>query len=95
MNENTERIDYAKKFLKQLKKAPLEVKIAFRKRLELFLKDPFHPILDNHGLTGQYAGFRSINVTGDWRGIFSEQKDEAGGKIVTFTVIGTHSQLYK
>ena len=95
MNENTERIDYAKKFLKQLKKAPLEIKIAFRKRLEFFLENPFHPILDSHGLTGQYSGFRSINVTGDWRAIFSEQKDEAGGKIVTFAVFGTHSQLYK
>lgn len=90
MNENIERIDYAKKALKQLKKAPLEIKIAFRKRLELFLKDPFHSLLDNHGLTGQYAGFRSVNITGDWRAIYFENDG-----VVTFVVLGTHNQLYK
>lgn len=95
MDENAARIDYAQKFLKQLKKAPLEIKVAFRKRLELFLKDPFHPLLDNHGLTGQYTGFRSINVTGDWRAIFAEQKSEAKSKTIVFVIIGTHSQLYK
>lgn len=94
MKKNFKRIDYSRKFLKQLKKSPLEIKIAFRKRLELFLKDPFHPQLNNHALTGKYSDYRSINITGNWRAIFEEFGDESG-KVVTFEVIGTHSQLYK
>lgn len=94
MRKSFKRIDYSRKFLKQLKQSPLEIKVAFRKRLELFLQDPFHPQLNNHALTGKFSGYRSINVTGDWRAIFSEFEDESG-KVVIFEIVGTHSQLYK
>jgi mRNA-degrading endonuclease YafQ of YafQ-DinJ toxin-antitoxin module len=83
MRKNIKRIDYSRNFLKQLKKSPLEIKIAFKKRLELFLKEPFHPQLNNHPLTGKYSNYRSINITGDGRAIFSEFED-ASGKAVIF-----------
>lgn len=86
------RIDYSKAFLKQLKKAPLVVQKSFRVRLEMFLSNPFDPLLNNHKLTGKYRNYRSVNVTGDWRAIFREIDD---GKIVYFDLLGTHSQLYK
>ena len=95
MRKNSKRIDYSKKFLKQLKKCPLEIKIAFRKRFELFLNEPFHPQLNNHVLSGKYSGYRSINVTGDWRAIFSQHEENDDGIVTIFEVIGTHSQLYK
>ena len=94
MRKNFKRIEYSRKFLKQLKKSPLAIKAAFRKRLGLFLKEPFHPQLNNHALTGRYSSYRSINITGDWRAIFSEYADKTG-EVVIFEVIGTHSQLYK
>lgn len=94
MKKSFKRIDYSRKFLKQLKNSPIEIKVAFRKRLELFLQDPFHPQLNNHALTGKFSGYRSINVTGDWRAIFSEFVDESG-RAVIFEIVGTHSQLYK
>jgi addiction module RelE/StbE family toxin len=94
MRKSFKRIDYSKKFLKQLKKSPIEIKIAFRKRLELFIENPFHPQLNNHALAGKFSGYRSINVTGDWRAIFSEYEDK-DTPIVIFEIIGTHSQLYK
>lgn len=87
------RIDYSKEFLKQLKKSPLDIKIAFRKRFELFLQEPFNPLLRNHPLTGEYSKNRSINITGDWRVIFSEI-EEKDGKVIQLKLIGTHSQLY-
>lgn len=90
MIKSTRIIDYSRKFQKQLKKAPLEIKIAFQKRRELFNQDPFHPQLNNHLLTGKFKGFRSINVTGDWRAVYSEY-----GNTIVFEVLGTHSQLYK
>ncbi|OGD92148.1 hypothetical protein A3D07_01300 [Candidatus Curtissbacteria bacterium RIFCSPHIGHO2_02_FULL_42_15] len=94
MTKNFKRIDYSRKFLKQLKKSPLEIKIAFRKRLGLFIQNPHHPLFNNHSLKGQYSGDRSINLTGDWRAIFS-QHEEDDGIVAIFEVIGTHSQLYK
>lgn len=85
------RIDYSKTFIKQLNKAPLKIKIAFKKKLLLFVRNPFNSQLRNHGLTGKLSGLRSINVTGDWRAIFLEVE---GGAIIKFVLLGTHSQLY-
>lgn len=86
------RIDYSNRFIKSLKKSPQKIKIAFRSRLELYLTDRHHPILNNHSLTGKYQEYRSINITGDWRALFRELN---GGEIIYFGFIGTHSQLYK
>lgn len=90
MKKGPGRIDYSGKFNKQLIKAPLPIKIAFRARLEVFIKEPFHPQLNNHSLSGKLKGYRSINVTGDWRALYSENKNE-----VIFELLGTHSRLYK
>ena len=90
MRKSPSRIDYSKKFLKQLKKAPLSIKIAFRQKSELFINDPFNSLLRSHALSGKLKGSRSINITGDWRAIYSENKDA-----VIFELLGTHSQLYK
>lgn len=87
-----ERIDYSNKFLKELKKAPLKIRIAFKEKLEIFISDKFHPVLNNHSLSGNYKNYRSINITGDWRAIFREFNN---GKLIYFDIIGTHSQLYK
>lgn len=63
------------------------------------MKDEYHRQLHNHKLSGKYSGFRSINITGDWRAIFSEQDVKHGKvitkKVITFEYFGTHSQLYK
>lgn len=88
-------INYSKQFDKQLRKAPLEIKIAFRNKLLLFLGNQFHPQLNNHALTGKLSGYRSINITGDWRAFYSFYPIDSGKIIIIFEVIGTHSQLYK
>lgn len=90
MTKNLGAINYSKRFDKQLKKAPLEIKIKFKNRRQLFIEDPFHPQLNNHLLSGKLKGFRSINITGDWRAIYSEYKNS-----IVFEMLGTHSQLYK
>ena len=89
------QIKFARKFKKQYDKADYKIKKAFDKRLELFSLDPFYPLLDNHTLTGQLAGKRSIDITGNWRAIYSEAENIVGERIVTFELLGTHSQLYK
>ncbi len=86
------RIDFSRRFEKDLRKAPIKIRIAFKARLELFLPDMFNPLLNNHALTGDYKEYRSINITGDWRAIFKEFEN---GEIISFEILGTHSQLYK
>ena len=87
---------FSGKFNKTYGKAPYKIRDAFDTRLKLFLENPYHPQLNNHRLSGKYRGYRSINVTGDWRAIFLQHADDDDDGIVTiFEVIGTHSQLYK
>ncbi len=86
------KVNYSKKFLKQFQKSPNKIKIAFRKRLILFCKDQEHPLLNKHGLLGEYHNYYSINITGDWRAIFKKLENS---EIIFFLMIGTHSELYK
>lgn len=72
----TKKIDYTNKFNKQLKKAPIKIKRAFLKRLQLFLQDQYNPILHYHQLTGSFVALYSFNVTGDWRALFREEDDK-------------------
>lgn len=88
-------IKLAPKFDKQLRKSPLPIKRAFRQRFALFLTDQHHPLLHNHLLTGNFLGYRSINVTGDWRALYKEVPVDDGKVIIEFHLLGTHSQLYR
>ena len=61
----------------------------FIERKNLFLEDSLHPLLNNHSVDYAYPGWRSINVTGDYRALYEELEDG-----VVFMKIGTHSELY-
>ncbi len=83
-------IRYSRKFKKQFKKLPDYAKAKFEERLQLFLMEPNHPILRNHRLSGKYRNQRSINITGDYRLIFTRTEST-----LDLEFIGTHSELYK
>lgn len=78
-----------KGFEKDLKKTSLKIQEKFFERLTLFEKDKSDPVLNNHALKGKYLGYRSINVTGDFRAIFKIAVEEA-----IFVAIDSHSNLY-
>ena len=80
---------FHKQFKKKLKKLHHKIRDRFYDRLELFLKNKGHETLNNHSVDKAFPNCRSINVTGDYRAIFEEEKN-----IVTFIIIGTHSELY-
>lgn len=86
-------IKYTTLFNKQRKAAPPEIKSAFREARELFLDDPTHTHLRNHALREKFGGYRSIDVTGDWRALFKIKKSKTK-TIITFHILGTHTQLY-
>lgn len=83
-------IDFSTRFFKHFRQAPPNVQAAFRKRFNIWLVDPHHISLHDHGLSGHYRGCRSLNVTGDWRAIYSKKKTG-----IIFLDIGTHSHLYR
>ena len=85
-------INYSKKFIKQLSKLPTSIQLKFEKKLKLFINNKFTNQLNNHKLKGKLSHCRSINITGDHRAIYEEQKN---GKIIFFLMIGTHSEIYK
>ncbi len=88
------KIKFARKFLKEYGQATQGIQKAVKKRIDLFRKDPFNSQLRNHPLSGKYSGFRSINVNGDWRAVYLVIEDNSE-TIVSFEMLGTHSQLYK
>lgn len=88
-------VRYDKVFRKQYRKANKNIRSAFAARLLLFHSNSFHPFLHNHALTGSYKGYRSINITGDWRALYKEVQFDDDKVIVEFHLLGTHSQLYK
>jgi addiction module RelE/StbE family toxin len=91
--KNDPRIEFTDRFDQQRKAAPHAIKEAFLAALALFLAEPEHPALRDHPLHGKLAGYRSIDVTEDWRALY---KREVSSETVTikFDMIGTHKQLY-
>ena len=84
-------IQYSRRFIKQLKKLPADIKVAFKERLKIFLENKYHPLLCNHPLRGDFVGCHSLNVTGNYRAIFKELNN---GEIIIFSAIGDHHRLY-
>lgn len=85
------RIALSSNFKKNIKKLPKNIVDKFFERLELFKKDKFNPLLNNHKLHGEYEGSNSINITGNFRAVF-KYLDEYNA---VFSDIGTHSELYE
>lgn len=79
-----------KKFEKKYVKLPPAIKEKFKERRNLFLADPSSPILNNHSVDKAYPGWRSINITGDYRALYEPKGDD----LAVFMKIGTHSELY-
>lgn len=88
------KIKFSRKFKKQYDKSESKIRTVFEKRLQMFMKDPFDPLLNNHQLTGMIKSYRSINITGDWRALYSEYTP-GNKRVIVFEMLGTHSQLYR
>ena len=83
-------IKYKKRFEKALKKLQPKIKKQFFVKLDIFLENKIDRVLNNHSVGRVYVGCSSIDITGDYRAIFLDEEN-----VVTFVMIGTHSQLYK
>jgi len=71
------------------KKHPDLIK-TFEDRILLFTKDPYHPFLKTHSLSGNLKDYWSINITYQYRLIF---KFLSQNKALLID-IGTHDEVY-
>ena len=83
------KIAYSKNFIKKSKKLNPVLRKKIVERVAKFSYNPVDPQLHDHQLKGKFKHYRSINITGDYRALYSLNDDEA-----IFDIIGTHSQIY-
>lgn len=79
-----------RQFDKQYKKLRSSERERFQEWRDIFLKNYFDPVLENHPLHGAYLGCRSINVGGDLRAVYRLIDSETA----YFIAIGTHHELF-
>lgn len=79
---------FEKKLNNWLMKHP-ETKELINRKLELFVKNPLAPELNNHKLSGRLKTLRAITISYDCRIVFSLENNKA-----LLTSIGTHDEVY-
>ena len=83
-------VSFHHKFKKMYRRIPADEQKKCDQRIELFMREPFHRLLNNHALTGKYSGYRSINITGDLRAMYEAVSDDSA----FFILVGSHAELY-
>jgi len=87
-------VQYDPDFVDKLKSVNVRIRKSFNQKIELFKKDPYNPELDNHELQREYEGYRSIDITNDYRALY-EEAQSGNETIVYFSLLGTHKELFK
>jgi mRNA-degrading endonuclease YafQ of YafQ-DinJ toxin-antitoxin module len=82
---------YSSKFVKRFKKLSKKDQVRVEGRLRIFVEYEFDPILKNHKFHGEYAAYRSINITGDVRIVYRKLGKESHYLLA----LGTHSELFE
>jgi mRNA-degrading endonuclease YafQ of YafQ-DinJ toxin-antitoxin module len=77
-------------FRKKLKKIPVNIKKKMIRREQIFITNPFYPILDTHKLHGKLKEELSYSIDDSYRikFVFIENGD------VLYTDVGTHNEVY-
>lgn len=75
------------------KKIDVRIRKSVNERLEIFRENSFDDVLDNHELQDEWVGYRSIDITNDYRAIY-EEIIEGEDTVAYFVTLGTHEELY-
>ncbi len=73
-----------------MQKLPQDLQSKAWERLDLLHDESASPLLNDHALHAPYDGYRSINITGDYRLIYRKVALDA----IELHAIGTHAELY-
>ncbi|MEK7165217.1 MAG: type II toxin-antitoxin system mRNA interferase toxin, RelE/StbE family [Patescibacteria group bacterium] len=88
------KVFYDPEFLTKLKNVDVRIRHRVKDRMLIFSKNHHDPQLNNHSLKREYQGYRSINITADFRALYKEV-DIGDEKVAYFVLLGTHTELYK
>jgi addiction module RelE/StbE family toxin len=82
-----------REFIRQYKRVNVRIKKFVDRKLQIFRKNPLEHGLNNHPLRDAWTGYRSIDITADYRAIYREVRE---GKELNayFVALGTHTELY-
>jgi addiction module RelE/StbE family toxin len=83
------QVRFKTSFHKDYRKLAKPLREKCDERLMLFQAERSHSLLDDHPLHGEYTGCRSVNIIGDYRAIYFEEKGA-----FWFIRVGTHAELY-
>lgn len=83
-------IIFHKNFKKKYQKSTLKTQKNIKEKIILFQENKFSKSLNNHLLKGKYLGYGSLNVYGDLRIIYKEEKTS-----IIFVDLDNHNNLYK
>ena len=84
-------IDISKNFHKRYQKLSPKLQGKVKEALKTFAQNPHHKNLNNHALIGKWTGYRSINITGDYRAVYLPATEN----LARFYTLGSHSSLYR
>ena len=80
-------------FIRLYKKADVRIKKEVDECLRIFGKNPHDLGLRNHPLHEEWEGYRSIDITNDYRAIYKEAHERKEIN-ACFVALGTHDELY-
>ncbi len=88
------RVFYDSAFYEKLKRVDVHIRKNLKERILIFSRNPNDLQLNNHPLKREYEGYRSIDITGDWRALYKEVP--IGEEVIAYFVfLGTHKDLYE
>ncbi|MEZ0228708.1 MAG: hypothetical protein ACAI25_08795 [Planctomycetota bacterium] len=90
-----ERSHRAKSFRDQLEKLPERVRDDVERLFPIFMRDPMHPMLENHPLKDSKKGrhkrrSHAVTVSGRYRALYVLDRDDDGVLAAVWYWIGTH-----
>ena len=88
------KVVFSKNFIRLYKRVNVRIRKRVDEQIDIFEKNPKDLGLRNHKLHNEWAGYRSIDVTNDYRAIF-EIVHEGGETYAYFIDLGTHDELYE
>lgn len=75
------------------KKIDVRIRNRFNDQIKIFRNNPLDTELHNHTLKDEWEGYRSINITNDYRAIYHEIV-EGEEPVAYFITLRTHKELY-
>ena len=87
------KVKFSKEFIKKYKKANVRIRNRVDEQILLFENNPNESSLRHHSLHNEWLGYKSIDITDDYRAIYEEVETEKDVSAY-FIDLGTHKELY-